>query len=459
MSLPRRLLVPVVLLSCALSLVAGCTSAGRPESPEAQPGEAATVGVPAAERPYVVDPLEGYPLVPAPAPADEVRRAFRALALDGGTAPARAAAEQVLAADPGFHPAQVLEAQASYLEGDAAAALQRLQPVIQELPAYTAAELLAGRSAEDLGEVPRAYTAFRAVADRSSVAAERAGALEARAIEIVGNRFDDALARGRLDEAAGHLGRLEQWAPDATATLEGARKLAAAQGDQTAELAAVKKLQEAGVDRLDLETRRAELELRVGDPSEGLQRFQRLAREHPADPEIQDELERAKFRWRLTLLPPQVQAIPPETVLTRADFATLVNWLIPAVRSVRGQGGGRIATDILDHPRREEIARVVNLGLMEVDPTLHAFHPDRPIVRSQALAALLRTVQTLGGRAACLSSTPLGPRPTDDEVCLAAARCGIAPSPADCLPGATLSGSEALEMLRHTLELLSSSTP
>ncbi len=275
----------------------------------------------------------------------------------------------------------------------------------------------------------------------------------------MGNRLDDALQRGRLDEAAGRLARLEAWAPGAVPTLEAARKLAAAQGDGTTELAAVKKLQAAGVDRLEIQERRAELELEVGDSSAGLQLFQQLAREHPADAGLQEKLEQAKFRWRLTLLPPQVQAIPPEPVLTRADFATLLHWLIPAVRSARGQGGGRIATDILDHPRRDEIARVVNLGLMEVDPTLHAFHPDRPIVRSEALAALLRAVETLGGRAACLSSMPLGDRPTHDEVCAAAARCGLLPAPEDCLPGATLSGSEALEMFRHTLQLLSTGSP
>ncbi len=417
------------------------------------------MGIPAAERSFLVDPLEGYPLVPAPDPARAVRDAFRALARSGDSAAARSVAETVLGSDPGFHPGQVLAAQAAYLEGDAQGALERLEPVTQELPAYTAAELLLGRAADRLGEVPKAYGAFRAIAGRSSVAAEQADALASRAVEIVGNRFADALARGRLDAAASFLARLEDWAPEAPATLEAARGLAAARGDRPAELAAVEKLLAAGVDRLDLEERRAELELEVGDPSAGLQLFQRLASEHPADAGIQVKLEQAKFRWRLTLLPPQVQAIPPKPVLTRANFATLIHWLIPAVRSGRGQGGGRIAADILDHPRREEIARVINLGLMEVDPTLHAFRPDRPIDRSDALAALLRAAETLGGRAACLSTTPLGPRPTDDEVCTAAARCGILPAAADCLPGATLSGGEALEMVRHTLQLFSSGSP
>ena len=42
-------------------------------------------------------------------------------------------------------------------------------------------------------------------------------------------------------------------------------------------------------------------------------------------------------------------------------------------------------------------------------------------------------------------------------MCAAAARCGLLPEPADCLPGAPLSGAEALELVRRALRLFSTS--
>jgi hypothetical protein len=276
-------------------------------------------------------------------------------------------------------------------------------------------------------------------------------------VEIVANRFQDSLGRGRLEDAAGQLGRLERWAPDAEATLEASRSLAAARGDRRAELAAVGRLLERFPERRELQVRRAELELAVGDASEGLQILQRLADRNPGDRELREKLEQAKFVWRLTLLPAHVQEVSRSPELTRADFATLVHWLVPRVRTSRAPAG-RIAGDILEHPRREEIARIVNLGLMDVDPTLHTFSPERPIRRATAIAALLRAVETLGGPAACLPRSvadSLGRSPTAETVCGAAARCGLLPSEADCLPGATLSGAEALELLRHALQLFS----
>ncbi len=431
--------------------LAGCP-AGRPQ-PEVPPERAPSAAVPPAHRPFVTDPLAGYPLVPAPGPAARAREGWRELTRSGDTGAALALAAELLEEDPGFHPARVLAAQADFLAGDEASALSRLGPVVEELPGYTAARLLQGRAAEGLERIPEAYAAYRSAAAASAAAADRAEVLRDRAVEIVGNRFRSALERGRLEDAGGHLIRLERWAPDAEATLEATLSLAEARGDRRAELGAVELLLALHPDRRDLLVRRAELELAVGDASAGLQILQRLAERYPGDPEIRERLEQAKFRWRLTLLPAHVQEHSDQAELTRADFATLVHWLVPRVRTSRAPAG-RIAGDILEHPRRDEIARVVNLELMDVDPTLHTFSPERPVRRVTALETLLRAVTKLGGPAACLRAPP-GSSPSWDTVCAAAARCGLLPEPADCLPGATLSGVEALELIRHTLQLFS----
>ncbi|HUP43299.1 MAG TPA: hypothetical protein VM599_08825 [Thermoanaerobaculia bacterium] len=440
-------------------VLAACPSGGRRPAPEVRPEEPAFGGLARADRPFVVDPLAGYPLAAAPEPAARAREGWAALVRTGDAEAARALAAELLDADPGFHPAAVLAAQADFLAGQDAAALERLEPLVQELPAYTAAQLLRARTAERLGRIPEAFAAYRSVAELSAAAAERAEALRERAVEIVGNRFRDALEHGRLDAAAGHLGRLERWAPEAEATLEAARGLAVARGDRRAELAAVARLLARAPERRELLVRRAELELEVGDASAGLQILQRLADQDPGDRALQEQLEQAKFRWRLTLLPAHVREIAGRSELTRGDFATLVHWLIPRVRTARSPAG-RIAVDILEHPRREEIARVVNLGLMDVDATLHTFSPERPVRRTTALVALLRAVEALAPPAACLPPSQmdaLGRSPSQEAVCSAAARCRLVSDPGDCLSGATLSGPQALELLRRALQLFAAS--
>src|SRR5690606_29818380 len=99
-----------------------------------------------------------------------------------------------------------------------------------------------GRAAETLARIPEAYASYRAVADLSPAAAERASVLEPRAVEIVGRRFRAALDRGEVEDASRHLERLLRWAPDAPATLEGSRELALALDDPRSELAAVTRL-------------------------------------------------------------------------------------------------------------------------------------------------------------------------------------------------------------------------
>lgn len=449
---PRARTAVLTLGVAALLLLSGCPSGsgGRPTTG----ADRAAAGIPEPERAFLVDPLRGYPLVVAPETERALTEAYSLLARTGDTVTVARRGRDLLATDPGLHPADVLIAQTELLDRRAQAAVDRLRGVTSEVPGYTAAQLLLGRAAERAGDLPLAYRAYRSVAERSSAAAERAEVILPRAVEIVANRLDDALGRGRLDRAEDLLEQLRNWAPEADETLEGAVALASTRGDRKAELEALERLTARHPDRTELKVRQAELELAVGDATVGLRTLRDLAARHPDDRKIQEALERAKFRWRLTLLPREVQELARRPELTRAELAVLVHWLVPQVRSTR-RSTGRIAADILEHPFRDEIARVVNLGLMEVDPTLHTFSPDRPVRRADVLEALLRAVETFGSGAACLEGSPLGRRPTEEAICRGAARCQVLPERADCLPGATLSGGEALDLIRRAVELLS----
>jgi hypothetical protein len=111
----------------------------------------------------------------------------------------------------------------------------------------------------------------------------------------------------------------------------------------------------------------------------------------------------------------------------------------------------RIATDILESQNREQIARVLNLGLMDVDETLHKFNPDRSASQGEALAAVLRLLAGRGS-VACLQG--LSARNVSREAaCALAAGCGLVGERAACLPGGPISGSEAADLIQRALGL------
>ena len=403
----------------------------------------------AEERPYLVDPLAGYPLVVPVEVEDALRMGHRALVTAGDAEAARVAAGERLAIDPGLHPAQVLWAQADYAEALERQALDRVRPVAAELPEYVAAQLLRGRAEERIGDIVEAWRAFASIAAVRPLAADRASELRSQALDGLVQRVREAVDRYRLEDAEQALEQLREWAPEAAPTFEAAAELAAAREDDEAELAALRGLSERLPEDRRVQERRAELELEVGEPGRGLEIIESLAAAHPDDDSLREKLADAKFRWRLTLLPEPVQKVAERAELERGDFAVLLYWLVPSVRYAQPDRP-RIAADILDDPRREEIARVINLGLMEVDETLHRFSALEPVSRETVLASQLQILAFSEPPLACVRELP--PEPSTETVCRSAVRCGLLERMEDCLPGAPVSGREALELLRRTLE-------
>lgn len=431
-------------------LVLSCASEGRrpPTTPE-EVGERQPNLTP-VERPYLVDPLEGYPLVVSPVAMEELRAAHRSLLSLGDADGAHAVATRWRTTDPGLHPATVLAAQADFAAGLESQALECVRPVVEELPDYVAAALLLGRLEERRGDPLAAFRAFRAVGAINRLAADRVAELGPKALEAVRYRVTESLTRGRLDSAEEALAELREWAPTAGPTLEAAIEVAAARGDIEAELQALRELSLLRPDDRVLQERRADLELESGNPGSGLEIFETLARAHPQDEELADKLSFAKFRWRLTLLPERVQQVAGLPELERGDYAVLLYWLLPSVRYGR-PARTRIAADVLDDPRREEVARVVNLDLMDVDETLHRFSPTDPVQRVTVLASQLRVLENAERPRVCVQGIP--GRPSIGTVCETAVRCTLLERVEDCLPQATVSGREALDFLRRTLEL------
>ncbi|MCB1054451.1 MAG: hypothetical protein KDD11_02940 [Acidobacteria bacterium] len=437
-----------------LSLLAACSSGSAGHAPATPADHTAAPRnlFESSDRPYLVDPMTGYPLVADGSVTTEIEKAFSALFDRGDTRTARETASRLLTTEPGFHPAQVLAAQTDFAAGQVEAALERLRPVGAELPAYTAARLLEGRAAERLDDVLGAYRAYRAVAEIDPTAAAREATIRDRAFEVLYNRTLDGIERGRLDVAEASVADLTTWAPDDPLALAAVAELSAARGERREELAAVRRLAGLYPDDRGWQERRAGLEVVVGNPREGVQILRRLVAQFPEDVQLADRLEGAKFRWRLSLQPAEVQDRARQAELTRGDFAVLLYWLVPGVRYARAESG-RIAVDILDHPDQEALARVINLGLMNVDESLHRFEPERPVRRSEVLRALLRSLELQPALPTCLAGG-LSPRPSSQTLCDLGARCRLLDSAADCLPEAAASGPDALEMLRRSQRLM-----
>lgn len=439
-----------VAAALLLAAVLGACASGKPPTPVREPERKpqSELALGRAERAYLIDPMEGYAQEIDPSRRERIEEAHRALLEEADLAGARETAAELLEEDPGLHPAQVLAAQVDFAEGLHREVMARLLPIGDQMPGYVASQLLLGRAAEQAGDVPIAYAAYRAVATRNPLAFRRLRELHPRAVEILANRLRDAVRAGQLAEAEKSLALLRSWAPSERVTLEGAIAVAEARGDRAAELAAVKDLAAQQPNDRKLLERRAELELAVGDPGAGLQIIQGLAEKNPNDPALAEKLAAAKFRWRLTMLPQSVQGVAGKGEINKADFAVLLYWLVPSVRYARPTAG-RIATDVLDHPHQEEIVRVVNLGLMDVDSTLHRFSPGAPLRRGAALRSLVHLMATSGQGIACLRG--------QSSPCAAAAACGLIAEGEDCQAGAALSGGEAVDLIRRAQKHLGGS--
>ena len=439
------------LLGAAASTVlftglAACTSTAPPPTP--------TYQVPERHAAFLVAPLDGYPMAVDSERAAALNAAWRELRSGAASIDAtEAAALGMLETDPGLHPAIVLAAQARMLRDEASAVVEMLRPVLEEVPGYTAAALLFGHAAEEIDAPELAFLAYREAAEQSALAAELAETLRLRVVDDLYQRLDDALDRRRPRDAAESLAQIRELEDgESRRTLDAERRIAFARGDRQAELTILRRLAEDAPRDEEL-ARLGELELEGGEVRRGLEVFEDLAARRPDEALYAEQLDRAKLLWRLQSLPSQIQSLAEKARLDRSELAALLYWLVPEVRYAQ-VSNPPIATDILDHPFREEMLRVMNLGLMRVNETLHTFSPEAPVTRSQALDALLHLLRMGPVEPSCLSSADLsGLGRGSGQICRKAAQCRLIPEVADCLPDATLSGTESIELFRRSLDL------
>lgn len=337
----------------------------------------------------------------------------------------------------------LLAAEARLVGGEAAGALEELIALSAEDARRPEVQLVMGRATEELGDLVGAVIRYRAAGATLPRAAARAELLEPRAAERLAERVLELLSRSRAEEAEEELLLLESWQPTSERTLDLTRRVAAARGQSGRELIALRRLAAVPPGSRELQLRLAALEMEVGEPRSGLELLAALHAKRPDDVVVARELERAKFLFKLSNAPDEVRASSRRAQLSRADFARLLFWLLPDVRTARS-GTPQIAMDILDHSARDEIVRISALGLLGVDSTLHLFEPERPLRRAEAFRAL--AVHPGGGLRICAADAP-----SPSDPCAAAVACGFTSELGSCLPGASVSGAEAIDWIRGTV--------
>jgi len=430
-----------------LLLISACASGGGDTAQRIQ----------SAQRQYLLSPLDGWTGTRSSRMAVDVQEAFDRMMIRGSTLEARAAGEAILDQDSEFAPARLLVAQAAFIDGRRSTARELLDVVLGAREDYPAAVLLRARIAELESDVVGAFARYRSLQGRLTIAARRATELEAQAVDDVGRQIDDNLASNRIDEARRLHALLTDWVPGSVALLEADWRLAAAAGSEEEELAAVRSLWQVQPENTMALERLAALEFEAGAIQVALRLFERLSAENPNDLRRAELLARARFQWRLDLLPEDVVELTDAVLLSRTDWASMLYWLIPGVRNTSpsrgGIAGGRIAADILDVPprRRQEIARVINRGLMEVDRALHRFDPGSNASRRDVLDSLLRVLVLSRPAPSCVGDFGATTTPSSDLICQSAARCGLLAETEDCLPTAALGGAEAQDLIRKTL--------
>lgn len=403
--------------------------------------------------PLLITPTAGYPVGLPTADAEALEAAYQALMRGVSSASALEVAARL---DDGATapPAAVLAAQAHFVEDRCGQSVDRLVEVVDLYPGYLAANLILGRCQEEVGHLPGAAEAYDRASGQSSAAAARLAALAPRARDAGVVQIRDWLDSGRLEEAREGIDSLQRWAPRDRDTLSAIRELAERAGDPELELRVVRELTEDGGER-ELMARWAELELEVGDAGSGLRILEDLVARHPGDATLAQGLDRARFAWRISMLPRPAQSLASSPELDRAELATLFYWVFPSVRYGR-PSEAIIANDIFDHEHRAEIVRIVNLGIMQIDPNLHAFEPDEGARRMDALRGMLRVLAQDGEAQRCLQGTTVDSKISIESTCSLAAGCGLIDEASDCLPQAALSGSSAMRMARHAARQLES---
>lgn len=290
--------------------------------------------------------------------------------------------------------------QASLLALQAALAMQpsddllaKAATLVEKNPDYAAAWITLSIAAEMSGDERTAYDAALRGDELwpSGPLAGRAGELERR---FVGDRLDRGRAQLEADHptqaiaAADKVLTVDAANPDAL-LLRGRALIALDRTDEALDsLARLGLRPEALLLRADVASRR-------GDWQQAMNLLGSLPEKWPGK---ERALRRAQLNWRLSVLPDDVREATTSSAVTRAQLATILLAVIPALEVQEG-GTTPLMTDIIDLPSQRAILTATRLDIMDADRVAKLFHPSRPATAAETRAAIDAVCHLMGMKA------------------------------------------------------------
>src|SRR3954470_11473400 len=123
---PWRRIVAAAILGVLLAAGSACKSAPPPPVRGPVQRSPEPLALAPADRPYLIDPLEGYSRAVDPELRERLETAWHGLLEEGDTATATHVTAELLAREPDFAAAQVLAAQVDFAAGENAHVVERL---------------------------------------------------------------------------------------------------------------------------------------------------------------------------------------------------------------------------------------------------------------------------------------------------------------------------------------------
>jgi tetratricopeptide (TPR) repeat protein len=313
--------------------------------------------------------------------------------LAGDTKSAIKRYEKLLRRYPGSVATRTGLAYARLRAGEGGPAQAAFLAVLEKRPEHVPALVGMGSVAIRNGDMDGAVALYKraaAVAPDDSVVRKRLASLK---LQLTDRRMSEAhvaLERKDTEAAATAYGRAIEVAPELTGVRLALADLLAGRGERPAAI----ELLEA-----DLSGERQVL-LQLGRLLEEEKEYQRaldvytrVLAHGPGDEDARAGQRRAREGVEALALPFEYQSIPEATRVSRADLAALIAVRVPALRRA-GAGEPRVAVDISTSWARDQIARVLALGLMDVYPN-HTFQPGAIVRRVDLARAAARTLDLL----------------------------------------------------------------
>src|SRR5581483_2517372 len=380
----------------------------------------------------LVDPRTGWKGTPSDAIDRRFDAAWRSV-LAGDYENARKRLADVESRDPSYTPAKLAEAAIDLQEGSTDAARSIAEAIAGREPQYTAAQVYLAEIDVVQNRIRSAYDRYREIVARPD--APRGAA--ARYAELQTRVFDQlygAAINAPPADAIQFLHDALQVNPTATAArLLLAQNLVALRQFDDARRELTPLLNGATGNQPEVQETLAEIDVGKGQYEDAIARYEQLVRSDPTG-KYAKRLDQVKQIFAAANLPTQVVRAMQQPAITRADLAVLMYWTVASIRFAQNVPTPPIATDIADIAGRDEVIRVMALGIFPVDPITRRVNPDAE-VNGATLARIVTRVLAVRG-ASCARGVP------SDQVLAA---CGIRITPDD-LP---VSGQTAASVLQQ----------